>query len=81
MPLDEEVAERLAQSRKANPAAANKTDHAGLDSQAHEFHKLGRGWLIPVSVLQNRNRTELLDEILARLPAADTKITKSNRLA
>ena len=47
---------------------ANKTDHAGLDNSALDFHRLGRGWLIPVSVLQNRNRQELFDEILARLP-------------
>lgn len=71
VPLDEEVAERLRKVEKPVLLLANKTDHAGLDTQALEFHRLGRGWLIPVSVLQNRNRTELLDEILARLPAAD----------
>ena len=71
VPLDEEVAERLRKVEKPVLLLANKTDHAGLDVQAHEFHKLGRGWLIPVSVLQNRNRQELLDEILARLPERD----------
>ena len=71
VPLDEEVAERLRKVEKPILLLANKTDHAGLDVQAHEFHKLGRGWLIPVSVLQNRNRQELLDEILTRLPERD----------
>ena len=71
VPLDEAVAERLRKVEKPVLLLANKTDHAGLDVQAHEFHRLGRGWLIPVSVLQNRNRQELLDEILTRLPERD----------
>lgn len=71
VPLDELVAERLRKVEKPVLLLANKTDHSGLDNQAHEFHRLGRGWLIPVSVLQNRNREELFDEILARLPERD----------
>jgi GTPase len=67
-PLDELVAERLRKVEKPVLLLANKTDHAGLETSTLEFHQLGRGWLIPVSVLQNRNRQELLDEILARLP-------------
>jgi GTP-binding protein len=68
-PLDELVAERLRKVEKPVLLLANKTDHAGLDNAALDFHQLGRGWLIPVSTLQNRNRQELLDEILERLPA------------
>ncbi|MEZ6136961.1 MAG: ribosome biogenesis GTPase Der [Pirellulaceae bacterium] len=68
-PLDEMVAERLRKIEKPVLLLANKTDHAGLDNAAHEFHKLGRGWLIPISVLQNRNRQLLFEEILDRLPA------------
>lgn len=71
VPLDELVAERLRKVEKPILLLANKTDHAGLDNQAHEFHRLGRGWLIPVSVLQNRNKEELFDEILSRLPERD----------
>lgn len=67
-PLDELVAERLRKVEKPILLLANKTDHAGLDNTALEFHRLGRGWLIPVSVLQNRNKDELFDEILDRLP-------------
>ncbi len=67
-PLDETVAEYLRKVQKPVLLLANKADHAGLDDHATEFHRLGRGWLIPVSVLQNRNRDELLDEILERLP-------------
>jgi GTP-binding protein len=48
----------------------NKADHPSLDNQATEFHRLGRGWLIPISVLQNRNRELLFEEILDRIPDA-----------
>lgn len=67
-PLDEKVGEKLRKVQKPILLLANKTDHASLEPQTTEFHRLGRGWLIPVSVLQNRNRNELLDEILERLP-------------
>ncbi|MFK7735121.1 MAG: ribosome biogenesis GTPase Der [Pirellulaceae bacterium] len=70
MPLDEHVAERLRRVEKPILLLANKTDHDGLDNATSEFHKLGCGWLIPVSTLQNRNKSDLFDEILARLPEA-----------
>ena len=50
---------------------ANKTDDPHLDSQAYEFYRLGRGKLICVSAMQNRNRQELLDMIVERLPAPE----------
>ncbi|MFO1063626.1 MAG: ribosome biogenesis GTPase Der [Pirellulales bacterium] len=71
-PLDELVAERLRKVEKPVLLLANKTDHAGLDNAILEFHQLGRGWLMPVSVLQNRGKNDLLDEILARLPDKPT---------
>lgn len=67
-PLDEKVAERLRKVEKPVLLLANKTDHPGLDNNALEFHRLGRGWLIPVSVKQHRNRQQVFDEILDRLP-------------
>lgn len=70
-PLDELVAERLRKVEKPVLLLANKTDHAGIDNAALEFHRLGRGWLIPISTLQNRNKQELFAEILDRLPEAD----------
>jgi GTP-binding protein len=68
VPLDEHVAERLMKIEKPVLLLANKTDHPGLDNATHDFHRLGRGWLIPISVLQNRNKDTLFDEILARMP-------------
>jgi GTP-binding protein len=70
-PLDEEVARRLRYVTKPILCVANKCDTPELDAETAEFYKLGRGKLVCVSAQQNRNREELLDLILERLPAAD----------
>ena len=68
LPLDKDVAKRLRYVDKPIICVANKTDDPSLDAQAYEFYKLGRGKLIRVSALQNRNRDELLEMIVERLP-------------
>ena len=68
MPLDKEVAKRLRYVDKPIICVANKTDDNTFDAQAYEFYKLGRGKLVRVSAKENRNRDELLDMILDRLP-------------
>jgi GTP-binding protein len=68
LPLDQEVAKRLRYVSVPVLCVANKTDDASLDAQADEFYRLGRGKLIKVSVLQNRGKEELLDQIIERLP-------------
>jgi GTP-binding protein len=68
VPLDKEVANRLRYIDKPIICVANKCDDASLDPQAYEFYKLGRGKLVRVSTLQNRNKQELLEMILERLP-------------
>jgi len=72
LPLDQEVAERLRKVDKPILLVANKTDSPSLDPNADEFHRLGRGWLIRVSVQQNRNKDELLDLICQRIPQLDS---------
>jgi GTP-binding protein len=67
-PLDEAVAQRLRYVNKPVVCVANKCDTPKIDPQAAEFYKLGRGKLICVSAKQRRNREELLDLILERLP-------------
>ena len=67
-PLDEEVARRLRYVTKPIICVANKCDTPAIDQQTAEFYKLGRGKLVCVSALQNRNRDELLDLIAERLP-------------
>ena len=42
MPLDRKVAERLRYVQVPVICVANKTDHAGLESQADEFYQFGR---------------------------------------
>ncbi|MEZ6113069.1 MAG: ribosome biogenesis GTPase Der [Pirellulaceae bacterium] len=71
MPLDQEVAKRLRYVDKPIICVANKTDAPSLDLQADEFYRLGRGKLVRVSAEQKRNKQELLDMILQRLPPAD----------
>ncbi len=68
LPLDEEVARRLRYIDKPIICVANKTDDPSMDNQAHEFYRLGRGKLVLASAMQNRNRNELLELILERLP-------------
>ncbi len=82
VPLDEHVAERLRKVEKPILLLANKTDHPGLDNAAHEFHRLGRGWLIPISVLQSRNKELLFEEIIERLPTRefDERETQAPRM-
>ena len=67
-PLDEEVARRLRYVDKPIICVASKADDPKLDPQADEFYRLGRGKLVRVSAHQNRNRRELIDLILQRLP-------------
>jgi len=67
--LDEEVARRLNNLKMPVLCVANKSDNANLDPEADQFQKLGRGTLVRVSAKQDRNRDELLDMIVERLPA------------
>ena len=69
MPLDRDVVDRLRSIDVPIVLAVNKADQPAMDVSAEEFHKLGRGMLIPVSTLQNRRREELLDAVVDRLPA------------
>jgi GTPase len=68
VPLDQEVANRLRYVNVPVVCVANKTDHPGLDSQADEFYKLGRK-VVAVSAKENRNKEDLIEAILERLPA------------
>ena len=76
-PLDNEVARRLRYVDVPVICVANKADNATLDSQGDEFYKLGRGKLICTSTRENRNREELLDMIVARLPEAEADETSA----
>jgi GTP-binding protein len=68
MPLDEEVAQRLRYVNKPVILVMNKADEPSYDDSGDTFYKLGRGTPIAVSVLQNRNRSDLLKMIAKALP-------------
>jgi len=73
MPLDEEVVERLRGVERPVILVANKADQQHQDVQAEEFQRLGRGRLVRVSTTQNRNRDELMELIVDRLPEGDAE--------
>ncbi|MCC9601859.1 ribosome biogenesis GTPase Der [Stieleria sp. JC731] len=76
MPLDELVVERLRGIERPVILVANKADQPHQDNLAEEFHRLGRGRLVTVSTTQNRNRSELMELILDRLPPSDESINE-----
>lgn len=80
MPLDEEVVERLRGVERPVILVANKADQQHHDAQADEFHRLGRGHLIPVSTTQNRNRNDLLQLIVDRLPEPDAELVETPQM-
>ncbi len=71
MPLDTMVAERLRTIQRPVILVVNKADHPNLDNSANDFHRLGRGLPILVSTRESRNREDLLDLIVDRLPTRD----------
>jgi len=68
LPDDGEVARRLLRSGKPTLAAVNKIDSRGQEALAAEFCELGFSTVF-VSAGHGRNVADLLDELLARLPA------------
>ncbi|MFL5342462.1 MAG: ribosome biogenesis GTPase Der [Gemmataceae bacterium] len=66
--LDEEVNRRLRYVTKPVLLVANKCDSPELEAHAAEFYLLGRGKTLCVSAEQKRGKTELLNEIVAKLP-------------
>jgi len=69
MPTDQEITDRLRQAGKPIILAANKADNARLELQAVEFYELGLGEPVAISAYHNRGTAELLDRIIALLPA------------
>jgi len=67
-PHDQEVAKRLRYLDKPILCVANKADSENLDPQADEFYRLGRGRLLVCSTRADRNRQQLIEMIVERLP-------------
>jgi GTPase len=69
-PADVEVARLLAESGKPIVCAVNKIDGPKQADLAYEFFRLGLGAPQPISAEHGRGLDELLDTIVAQLPAA-----------
>lgn len=68
VPLDVLVAEKLRGLGKPVLCVANKCDSENLTEQLGEFYKLGHGAPLPVSVLQNQGKPQLVKQVLKLLP-------------
>ena len=68
---DEEVARLLKGVEKPVFLAVNKMDTPGRDDEIHEFWALGLDQPWPVSATHGHGTGDLLDEIVAALPAID----------
>ncbi|MEQ1903278.1 MAG: ribosome biogenesis GTPase Der [Pirellulaceae bacterium] len=66
--LDETIARRLRALNKPVLLVANKCDGENWENAAQEFQRLGIGTPVVVSAKNNRNKEELLDALLERLP-------------
>jgi GTPase len=69
-PLDGEIAAYLRKAARPMLLVANKADHLPRETGYLAFHELGLGDPFPVSAAVGKNSGDLLDEIVARLPAA-----------
>ncbi|QVL30178.1 ribosome biogenesis GTPase Der [Telmatocola sphagniphila] len=78
MPLDLDVADRLRNISKPVILVVNKCDTPELMLQASDFHRLGYSPLIPVSVLQRKNKDKLLEAITDQLPKDQSEIAETD---
>ena len=69
-PIDVELAALLRTAQKPVFVVVNKCDTAEWDSAAAEFYQLGLGTPYPIAAATGRSLGELLDALVALLPAA-----------
>jgi GTP-binding protein len=69
IPSDLEIANMLRRSSKPIVLVANKADNAKLETGAVEFYQLGLGEPLAISAYHGWGTAELLDKIIALLPA------------
>ena len=70
---DREVATILRQTKKPVIVAVNKLESTKLWDTAFEFYELGLGEVYPVSALHGSGTGDLLDAIIASIPAVDSE--------
>lgn len=69
-PVDQAVAEKLRRAKRPVLLAVNKLDQGRDQVHAHEFHSLGFGEPQAVSATVGTRSGDLLDALVAKLPAA-----------
>ncbi|MBI4233552.1 MAG: ribosome biogenesis GTPase Der [Chloroflexi bacterium] len=69
-PADAEIANSLRRLGVPVVLAVNKAEGPGRQLQVSEFHRLGLGDPIPISALHNQGVADLMDHVVALLPAA-----------
>ena len=79
-PSDSRVVDLLREARKPWVLVANKVDDP-TSTDFYEFYNLGAGDPIPVSASNGKNSGDLLDEIVARIPAAPVEESESLHVA
>ena len=70
-PADFEVADMLRRANKPVLLAANKADNERLEAGVPEFYELGLGEPVAISAYHGRGVADLLDKIVAHLPARE----------
>ena len=68
-PADQEAAELLRRATAPVLVAVNKSDNAKRELEAAEFYALGWDNTYPIAAIHGRGVADLLDEIVAALPA------------
>ncbi len=68
-PVDRELAIRLRKIGRPVVVAANKVDHAVREVLAGEAYELGLGEVYPISAMHGRGLEEMMEALLALLPA------------
>jgi len=71
MPADLEIADMARRSRKPTLLVVNKVDNDQMEASVPEFYRLGAGDPFPISAFHARGTGELLDKIVAMLPARE----------
>jgi GTP-binding protein len=70
LPDDLNIATRLRATGKSIFLIANKTEGLNLNIATSDFYRLGLGEVIPISSAHGEGVTEMMEQVLATLPAA-----------
>jgi GTP-binding protein len=74
VPGDQRIAEELRQTGRPVVLAINKTDDKRAAASATEFFELGFDPVVEISAEHGHGVADLLDEIVKRVPGADTRV-------